>query len=252
MNSVQRRLSKGYDILRTDGIREFVKMSLRFVHVHLIRPYLPGKEYPELNGVTVGSEKRRYTVFDNVVPWSVPSNPDWSFSLDNYKNESISLLRKYVREGDRVVVIGGGFGVSTIAAGREAGPSGEVISYEGSEERFITLQKTATLNDVSNIVPEHAIVGSPMDISGSSGDASVVDPAELTDYDVLEMDCEGAEMSIIESLEYRPRVIVVESHPENNSSSEKVQRLLQNRGYEITDINPDPLSGDVIASVRRD
>jgi hypothetical protein len=76
MSSVQRQLSKGYDTLRTDGIREFVKISLRFVHVHLFRPYLPGKEYPELNGVTVGPEKRRYTVFDSVVPWSVPSNSD--------------------------------------------------------------------------------------------------------------------------------------------------------------------------------
>jgi hypothetical protein len=55
----------------------------------------------------------------------------------------------------------------------------------------------------------------------------MVRPQFLPQADVIEMDCEGAELEIIENLSIRPRVITVETH----SNHDDVLNALEKIGY---------------------
>ena len=61
-------------------------------------------------------------------------------------------------------------------------------------------------------------------------------PAEIPDCDVLEMDCEGAETSILSEMSIRPRVILVETHGCLGAPTSDVRDLLITIGYEVEDL----------------
>lgn len=50
--------------------------------------------------------------------------------------------RNYTHDGDRVVVVGVGSGVSTIVAAEEVGPSGQVIGYEAAEDLAVATRES--------------------------------------------------------------------------------------------------------------
>ena len=81
----------------------------------------------------------------------------------------------------------------------------------------------------------HAVVGQQKIelLRGVSDGASVVAPHELPNCDVLELDCEGAELEIINQMTIRPRTVLVESHGVYGATTERVKSILQNRGYSV-------------------
>lgn len=140
------------------------------------------------------------------------------------------------RRGDRVLVVGGGFGVTSVWAAKLVGEKGRVVCYEGALDRICELQMTARLNDVEHLVEvHHPIVGEHKRLFGRSGGARIAQPSELEECDVLEMDCEGAEISILANMLIEPRCIVVETHGFNGASTAKVTMLLEKRGYHVED-----------------
>jgi hypothetical protein len=137
-----------------------------------------------------------------------------SFDVLDYEGGVISAHTELTQLGDTVVIVGGGYGITTVRAGNYVGTSGLVITYEGGAKEVETLLRTIELNNVeSNCETHHAIVGRERDVYGDSTAAKQVHPAELPDCDVLELDCEGSEIDILAHLESRPRVLIVELHP---------------------------------------
>lgn len=157
----------------------------------------------------------------------------------SYEAPCISSLRSYVRDDDDVVVIGGGFGVSAVAAAR-AGADVDVTVFEAAREQFEAIQETLEINTgTESITPRHAIVGEAVDAWGSTESAAVVEPTELPEADVMEIDAEGAEMSILQALPQRPRVLIVESHDHLGSPTKQVWDMMQTYGYRIETIQPE-------------
>lgn len=138
--------------------------------------------------------------------------------------------------GDRVVIIGGGDGVTAVAAAKRVGPKGSVQVFEGGDRAISQLVQTCVREGISRTCTlHHAVVGPHIDVYGGDfGSAARVGPEEIPDCDVLELDCEGSEVAILSSLEIRPRVIIVEIHPFLFEEDPMwVSRRLAELGYRI-------------------
>jgi len=155
-------------------------------------------------------------------------NPDYEGAL-------VASLREAIRPGDRVAVIGGGVGVTAVIASLQAGPTGNVQCFEGSKQGVRQVQKTASRNRVSNLNVQHAVVAKSEGVWGTGMDVGEVLPASnLPRCDVLELDCEGAELQILTEMIIRPRIIIVETHGVYGAPTDVIARLLEKRGYKVS------------------
>jgi hypothetical protein len=153
-----------------------------------------------------------------------------------------SVHRDHTRPGEDVAVVGGGFGITTVAAA-EAGA--QVTVYEASADRLAALRETLRLNgvDAGQVTLRQSVVGELAEAEaaekGLDLDLPTVDPAEVLPCDVLELDCEGAERMVLRGLRAAtpdaalPRLVAVEVHPiKLGHSPGKVVDLLSGLGYE--------------------
>jgi hypothetical protein len=133
----------------------------------------------------------------------------------DYEAELLDAIREHVEPGDTVVDVGGGFGVAAVVAAREAGPDGSVLSYEAAQRQIGRIRETAELNGVAERVDVvHGLVCADVDVWGSAVGAETVNASDLPDGDVLVVDAEGAESTIVDALDDRFPTIIVEVHPE--------------------------------------
>lgn len=139
------------------------------------------------------------------------------------------------RRGDRVVIVGGGRGIVPTQLSRSGR---DVVVFEAAREMVRLLSETKHLNGV-NFDIVHAVVGSATHVYGDESDAVRVDPQELAG-DVLVLDCEGAEMSILPVDGFRS--VVVETHPRLGATTEAVQSQLSGS----TVVGSDKVDGDVV------
>lgn len=123
---------------------------------------------------------------------------DVTTSLPEYEVEHVSALRSTVRSGDRVVIVGGGWGVTATLAAHQCGPDGRVDVYEAVPSVAEEVEQTVERNGVADRVTVHV--------------ERVDGETDLPECDVLELDCEGAEVDVLRHLDIQPRVLVVEHH----------------------------------------
>lgn len=75
--------------------------------------------------------------------------------------------------------------------------------------------------------------------SGGSNNATDLGPqlsaSQLPPCDVLQMDCEGAEVGLLREMIIQPRVILVETHGVFGAPTKLVASLLEQRGYAVAD-----------------
>jgi hypothetical protein len=121
-----------------------------------------------------------------------------------------------VRPGDHVIVVGGGFGVSTVVAARAAGTDGQVTVFEAVPE-FADLTRWAVQNNhtPAEVTIHRRPVGEVSESSAEQfGDpvTTPLDPEHLPDADVWHLDCEGAEEMILTRGD-APSRTVIEVHP---------------------------------------
>jgi hypothetical protein len=64
----------------------------------------------------------------------------------------------------------------------------------------------------------------------------IVKAEELPQCDVLEMDCEGAELDILRNMKVRPRVVLVETHGVFGAPTSAVKKALKEMEYDITSV----------------
>ena len=132
--------------------------------------------------------------------------------------------------------MGGGEGVTAVVAAKAVGETGSVVCFEGNSSNVRNVKATAARNKMSNrLTVEHAVVGKAIAVYGAPEQHStlVVSPAELPECDILELDCEGAELLILRDMAIRPRVIAVETHGVHGAPTPVVKELLEKLDYTV-------------------
>ncbi|WP_254831474.1 hypothetical protein [Haloglomus salinum] len=206
------------------GFRAILEKSLPYLYLRHVRPHLPTRDV-RLNRYRMPINR----LFDGSVPW-VKVKAD----RPGYESGLIDGINEHVRAGDEVVIVGGGYGVTALAAAEKVTTEGSVIVYEGAASSVDLIRRVVESEGVADRVQvRHAVVGEPRSLRGDRGDARAVAPNELPDCDVLELDCEGTEMEILPALDNRPRTILVETHGMYDAPSETVESELRTMGYEI-------------------
>lgn len=199
------------------------------------RDSLPPVEYGTCAGVRVPRPAEPRKPLDRLRGLDTPEHSSFEGGL-------ASVHRERTRPGEDVAVIGGGFGITTVAAA-EVGAS--VTVYEASADRLAALRETLRLNetDAGNVTLRQAVVGTLAEAEaeekGLDTDVPTVAPADLLPCDVLELDCEGAERAVLRGLRDAatdgslPRVAAVEVHPiKLGENPREVLDLLSGLGYE--------------------
>ncbi|OUJ19316.1 SAM-dependent methyltransferase [Methanonatronarchaeum thermophilum] len=233
---------QGIKKFKKDGFIGLIKGIIRFLYVNYIRKLLPSTgNWKTIRGIRIGSQKYREKPLDEFLLEESPS------PTQKHKKENEELIKKFVKKGDNVVIVGGGDGITTVTAAKKVGEQGLVTVYEGSKNQINILNKTIELNEIKKQVKiEHKLVGNPKKLKGSSGSAKKISPHQLPDCDILEMDCEGSEIEIIKKMKIRPSIIIVETHPKFGSPTPTIKYYLSKIGYDCIDLKPDRVSGDVV------
>lgn len=209
------------------------------VYCRLIRPLLPTKGYYQFGGVRVGVPVR---AGDAVLPQSW--KPNTAANKPNYESPLVCALKKHVRKGDKVVIVGGGWGVTTAVAAQQVGEGGSVLTFEGAEQWAERVRETARLNGVEDRVKVvHAVVARAISLRGAQGNPKQVAPKDLPPCDVLELDCEGAEVDVLRHMTVAPRVLLVETHGVLGAPTAEVERLLRERSYTVLHKEPEGQHG---------
>lgn len=192
---------------------------------------LPTIAEVKYSGIPISRERKLGD--DNLPDFLVPHPLE---DIADYEQTLISALRSQVRLGDRVTIVGGGEGVTAVVAAKAVGETGSVVCFEGNSWGVRKIKATATRNKVSRrLTVKHAVVGEAIGVYGAPDELStlVVPPAELPECDILELDCEGAEILILRDMTIRPRVVAVETHGVYGAPTGTVKELLEKLGYAV-------------------
>jgi hypothetical protein len=223
------KVKKVLEVIRESGMTGLVRRAVACAYRRGIRPFLPSLGPVHYGGIPVAYD---WKWGDRWMPQSW--RPAFVQDIPDYESALVTGLKDNVRQGDTVVVIGGGVGVTATVAAMQVGPGGLVHCFEGSSEGVEKVNCTALLNGVAERVRvRHAVVGRSILVYGTEPADALVDPRELPGCDVLELDCEGAEVDVLRAMEIQPRVVLVETHGYLGAPTVLVASLLQERGYLI-------------------
>jgi hypothetical protein len=220
-------ISRVRAIVNDEGFSGLASRSLARAYRSAVRPLLPIAERLRYTGVVVARERR---LFDRRLPGSfVGYGPEHE---EGYEGTLVDALATEVREGDRVVIVGGGLGVTVVHAAWRAGPTGSVRCYEGSAAYARKVRRAARWNGVADrVTVVHAVVARAIAVYGTAQSSRVIPPTELPACDVLELDCEGAEIDILREMTIRPRAVLVETHGLYGAPTDLVRAALEALGY---------------------
>lgn len=187
---------------------------------------------------------RKYRVLGGVAVYDA-SILDITSTKSYYKEGLLDAITEYVDNDDHVELVGFGRGVTTVYA-LSAGAA-EVTAYEGAQEMIQIGKHTVRVNRTGNgeLTVKHSIVGDGIDIYGDGKQADQIPPSKLSNADVLILDCEGAEQSILASLGHWPETIICETHPEKGVPTDATVAQLPDsyrveaREYEPANETPD-------------
>lgn len=185
------------------------------VYNNTIRPYLP----------------RKYGVYAGV-PAPDAKLFDFGDRMDDYKAGFINAIHAHVDDGDDVTLVGGGRGVSTVHCCRAGAEHVTVI--EAADTMLPVVEETVAIESPdADVDVQQALVGEAIDVYGDASEATVLRPTDLPTADVLVMDCEGAERSILEGLNDRYETVIVETHPDLGAPTDALAGRLDELGYDI-------------------
>ncbi|PAU84940.1 hypothetical protein CK500_05380 [Halorubrum salipaludis] len=215
--SSRRKLNTCRSYYGSMNIPRPVRKIVESTYKNTLRPYLP-RRLAYFNGYIVRYPK----LFDTT---------DVNEDMQQFE---VSAHNEFTQSGDSVVVVGVGSGVSTLAAAENVGHDGDVQGYEAGADLARAAEESASLNDLADRV---SIVGSPVTDTTvntwGSVDNDPVLPSELPEADVLELDCEGAEYKILNEIQFRPRVIIVEIHSQFGVNPSDIHTWLESNEYSL-------------------
>lgn len=166
----------------------------------------------------------------------------WRYrGIASYEPDAWSRLLDTVEPGDAFVDVGGNIGLYSIAAALRGArvtvlePDPRVgrdlrrhLALNGVEARIVAAAAGAAAGEIrmslqGDLESHVAAAGSPV--------RCVRLDEELDECDVLKIDVEGAELSVLEGAEgLHPHTILVELH---DVDDDRIRSLLERRGYEI-------------------
>jgi hypothetical protein len=224
-------ISKLFGVYRETGAGGLVWRLFSYFYKNFVRTVLPNGEQILYAGISIGQRK----VGDQLL-LRLYNSPDVS-DAPGYEEALVTALKAPDRAGDEVVVVGGGLGVTCVVAALAAAETGHVKCFEGDLHGVDAVRLVARLNGVSErITARHAVVGEAIGVYGDAVATATVHPSELPSCDILELDCEGAEIGILRDMTIQPRVIAVETHGFLGAPTAAVRELLENRGYRVQDL----------------
>lgn len=207
-------------VYQYEGFVQSLRRTFGFLYERHFRPQLPARDgtYTKCNGVLTTRTDTKLL--------------DRYIGLINYEGPLIRCMKQEIEPGDRVVIVGGGYGVSSVVASRLAGSEGNVIVFEGAENMLPKIEETVSVNKATNVKIRHNVVSEAISLYGDDNGTSVIPPQELPDCDVLVLDCEGAEVDILTNMIHSPRSVVVETHGHYGAPTSEVKELFAE--YDIT------------------
>src|SRR5262245_40003258 len=110
------------------------------LYMNLIRPRMPTTGVARYAGLPVGIDRK---LGDEWLPPSIRPRHE----RPRYEDTSVRALRDNVVEGDKVVVVGGGAGVTAVVAAKIAN---RVDCFEASASGVDICKRTAELNAVAD------------------------------------------------------------------------------------------------------
>jgi len=217
-------LNNGKEIIREEGLKEFIKRGSIYIFEAIVnKPILRLRRLIPASGdywivgdkkIFIHSDHNREDLkirFCDPFLRSIPGISVPSYSDGKKKNKE--LIKDFVKEGDSVTVIGAGFGQTSIEILNQVGENGSLTAYEGDLASVKSFEQTIQhYGFEGRVTIHHAIVGDPYKLAGGGLEGNVVNPNELENCDVLEMDCEGSELDILKELSIRPRCMIIEQH----------------------------------------
>src|SRR3954466_14028954 len=82
---------------------------------------------------------------DQITPYVLLDQEDWF-------EDEIRFVRRWLSPGMRVVDVGANYGVYTLAAARAVGPSGTVWAFEPTRHTARFLQRSLELNEAKQVL----------------------------------------------------------------------------------------------------
>ena len=156
------------------------------------------------------------------------------------KWEARTSVNRYVGHYDVVICIGTGEGLTPTHCARQGA---SVIAYEPAEPMVEKTRETAEVNEVREkirVVPAIFHADQDTDVWGDlHRDLIFLEGSDLDgNVDVLELDCEGAELEILKDIDIRPRVIICEVHEVFGVEYSDVLRELRKMDYQVVEEFP--------------
>lgn len=190
-----------------------------------IKHILPAQQ-TRYNGVPVPRADSGY------VPWRTRSE-----SNPTYEQALIAAIKEGVEVGNRVTIIGGGYGVSAVIAAECAGENGDIVCFEAAGEAAARAKETVAMNEMADRVTiKHAVVETAGDTRGNDLGKQISFSA-IDCTDVLVIDVDGAELALLEEVadgECRPRTLIVEHHATPDGEPyrpDEVKDVIVSAGY---------------------
>ena len=202
------------------------------------------------------------------------NSPAFQSFLKNNPHErgEVKFLESIANEGMNAIDVGGHIGITTVAIAKKVGKRGLVYSFEPVPEYFDILKKNLSANNLENAEAFQLAVSDQVGTidlyqrGGSSGiipaqgaknfkaNTSTIDrflnDQKVERIDLINMDCEGSEFSVLkgakESLRKNKLRIFCEIHHDFlkrlGQSAQHVVQYLQKLGYEVHSVSLDDLS----------
>ena len=171
----------------------------------------------------------------------------------------VKLFKKYVKEGETVIDIGGHIGTHTILLSRLVGTKGKVHVFEPQTKLFTELAVNTNLNNCNNVIPHRVALGSKegeafiahpcsfnegmgqISHSGERVQVKTLDSFNLSDVSLIKIDIEGYEIEALKgamaTLQRNKPVMIVEVF----SGPECATRLnfIRSLGYKVSHLQGD-------------
>jgi len=157
----------------------------------------------------------------------------YKMNQPEYEEALVKCVDSFVQEGDKAVIIGGGYGVAAVYTSKAVGEEGDVTVFEAAIKMLRKCRKTLDINNCSNVETVQGIFYEDKDVWGDFSEAENLNAEDIPESDVLILDCEGVEKDILVDLEQKPETIIVESHKQFDAPKKLVLDLLDRQGYDI-------------------